>query len=350
MGLEFYAEIKKNSGWTRKNQKTMDHIHNQKMNILNRTQTAILVIICCLVFINCVSASGEITAYIGDTIPLSGYSYGSSTVYLFLTGPNLPVNGVTLNDISARADAGHFTEVSVDSNDHWEYPWGTNAIGGRLDAGTYTVWVVNRPLDRSQLANADYSTISLKLGSPVLNVNSPVIPGTLVLNTLPDGSSVLIDDVYHGSTPLTVGSIEPGAYQVTFSRFGYAKLSTPVGVESGKTTEVSAALVPLTGSLDITTSPTGAWILLDAINRGVTPIAIPDMTVGNHTLTVGKEGYGTDERLVTVVEGRTTHIIISLVPASPPLPDTQRAAAPAPATLIVVLISILLVVRHLRRE
>jgi hypothetical protein len=70
-------------------------------------------------------------------IPLSGYSYDSSAVYLFLTGPNLPVNGVALNEITARADEGHFTEVSVDSNDHWEYQWGTKAIGGRLDAGTY---------------------------------------------------------------------------------------------------------------------------------------------------------------------------------------------------------------------
>jgi hypothetical protein len=109
-------------------------------------------------------------------------------VYLFLTGPNLPVNGVALNNITARADKGHFTEVSVDSDDHGEYQWGTKAIGGRLDAGTYTVWVVNRPLDRSQLAKADYSTISIRLGIPVLKVNSPVIPATLVLNTFSDVS------------------------------------------------------------------------------------------------------------------------------------------------------------------
>ena len=89
-------------------------------------------------------------------------------MYLFLTGPNLPVNGVALNDITARADEGHFTEVSVDSNDQWEYRWGTNAMGGRLDAGTYTVWVVNRPLDRSHLAEADYNTISIRSGTPVL--------------------------------------------------------------------------------------------------------------------------------------------------------------------------------------
>jgi hypothetical protein len=47
---------------------------------------------------------------------------------------------VLLNDIPARADEGHFTEVCVDSNDYWEYRWGANAIGGRLDAGTCTVW------------------------------------------------------------------------------------------------------------------------------------------------------------------------------------------------------------------
>jgi len=319
------------------------------MDILCSGQTVILIIISCLVLTTCVSASVGITAYIGDTIPLSGYSYGSSTVYLFLTGPNLPVNGVALNDITARADEGHFTEVSVDSNDHWEYPWGTNAMGGRLDAGTYTVWVVNRPLDRSHLAKADYNTISIRLGTPVIKIISPVIPGSLVLNTSPDGASVLINDVYRGSTPLIIERIEPGTYGVTFSRFGYAKLSTPLRVESGKTTEVSGALIPLTGSLDITSGPAGARILLDAVNLGITPVSLPNMTLGNHTLTVVKEGYVTAEQRVTVVEG-TTQISISLVPASPLLMDTLRAAGPAPATLIAGFITILLVIRYLQRE
>jgi hypothetical protein len=88
------------------------------MNILCRTQPAILILIGCLVFMTCVSASGEITAYIGDTVPLSGYSYGSSAVYLFLTGPNLPVNGAPLDAITARADEGHFTVAWKHSFDH----------------------------------------------------------------------------------------------------------------------------------------------------------------------------------------------------------------------------------------
>ena len=121
-------------------------------------------------------------------------------------------------------------------------------------------------------------------------------------------------------------------------------------VQSGKTTEVSGALIPLTGSLDITTRPAGARILLDAVNRGVTPVSLPNMTVGNHSLTVLKEGYVTSEQTITVVEDRTTQITISLVPASPPLLDTLRVAGPAPATLIAGFITILLVIRYLRRE
>ncbi len=313
-------------------------------------QTAVPLIIGMLLLITCVSASGEITAYIGDTIPLSGYSYGSSTVYLFLTGPNLPVNGVALNDITARADEGHFTEVSIDSNDHWEYPWSTNAMNGRLDAGTYTVWVVNRPLDRSRLANADYSTISIRLGIPVLKVNSAVIPGTLVLNTSPSDASVLIEDVYRGMTPLRIDRIDPGTYRVTFSLSGFAKVSLPAGVDSAKTTEVSVDLMPLTGSLNITTSPPGTLILIDRVASGVSPLSFPNVTVGNHTLTLVKEGYITAEHEVTVREDRTTQINISLFPASPPAPDTIRAAGSAPVHLIAGFITILLGIRYLQRK
>ena len=314
------------------------------------TQTAILLITGFLVLTPCVSASMEITAYIGDTIPLSGNSYGSSMVYLFLTGPNLPVNGVALNDITARADEGHFTEVSVDNNDHWEYPWGTNAISGRLDAGTYTVWVVNRPLDRSHLAKADYSTISVRLATPVLKVNSPVIPGTLVLNISPDNASVFIDDAYRGKTPLIIRRIDPGTYRVIISRPGYANLSVPVRVDFEKTTEVSGELTPLTGSLNITTSPPGTRILLDTVARGETPLSLHDIRVGNHTLTLVKEGYITADHMVTVREDRTTQINISLSPALKPIPDTLRTAGSAPVHLIAGFIAILLGIRYVQRN
>jgi hypothetical protein len=100
-------------------------------------------------------------------------------------------------------------------------------------------------------------TVNLHQAGDTGNTGSPIIPDALIMNTSPDGASVLIDDVYRGSTPLIIERIKPGTYRVAFSRFGYTILSTPVRVESGKTTKVSGALIPFTGSLDITTCPQG---------------------------------------------------------------------------------------------
>jgi hypothetical protein len=54
----------------------------------------------------CTCASAGIDTTLGNVVTISGYSSASPYVYLFLTGPNLPVNGVALHDITQRADQG----------------------------------------------------------------------------------------------------------------------------------------------------------------------------------------------------------------------------------------------------
>ena len=320
---------------------------------MNRSYSTLVILLFftgCLALTTPVSASEGIEAYYGDTITLQGYSYGSPMVYLFLTGPNLPVNGVALNDLFARADEGHFTTVSVDDNDHWVYKWATNIMNGRLDEGTYTVWVVNGPADRSRLDTQEYTTISIHLNTPVITTNTPSIPGTLELNTTPEGSSVLLGENYRGSTPLTINGTEPGTYTVTFSRFGYYRLSVPVRVEAGKITAVNATLIPLTGSLEITTSPSGARILLDSNDQGTSPVILTNITSGNHTLTVIKEGYITTEQPVRIITGQTTPVAVQLAPLSSSIPGKLPLSGPGPAITIAGFIVILTVIRYNRFE
>ena len=288
--------------------------------------------------------------YLGDTVPLSGNSYGSQTVYLFLTGPNLPANGVALDNVNARADEGHFTQVSVDSNDHWTYKWGTNAMGGSLDAGTYTVWVVNGPNDRSHLSTADYSTISVTLGTPSIAVLTPSVPGTIVFNSTPVDASVVINGVYKGSTPLVVDGVDPGSYTVTLSHFGYRKFTTPVKVESGKMTEVTATLVPETGTIAVNTSPAGARVLIDGGAVGIAPVTLTNIAVGNHTLTVEREGYTSIEQPVRVIVDQITATDVALVPASafPTVP--LRAAGLGVATVLGCSAAFLLIVVYHTRS
>jgi len=301
------------------------------MTRLHTTYCAGIVAIGCLLLVAGVAAAGGTQGYyLGDTVPLSGYSYGSQTVYLFLTGPNLPANGVTLDNINARADEGHFTQVSVDSNDHWTYKWGTNAVGGKLDAGTYTVWVANGPNDRSHLSEADYSTISVSLGIPSIAILTPSVPGTIVFNATPVEASVVINGAYKGSTPLVLEGVEPGTYTVTLSHFGYRKFSTPVKVESGKLTEVSATLVPETGTIAVNTSPEGAIIHIDGGAVGIAPVTLTNIAVGNHTLLIEKEGYTPIEKPLRVIVDQITAMDVALVqvPAYPTLPSGNPGVFP----------------------
>jgi len=297
------------------------------------------------------TATSGIQAYMGDTIPLTGYSYSSQSVYLFLTGPNLPVNGVALDNIYAQADEGHFTRVDVDSDGHWQYKWGTNALAGGLDAGTYTIWVVDTPNDRSHLAEADYSTISVSLGNPGISIdttNTPAMPGTMVLSSSPNQSSVVVNNAYQGSTPLTLNGLSPGMYTVTFSRFGYYPFSTPVLVESGSVSEVTASLVHKTGGLTINTSPVGAQVMIDGANVGISPFTITNLPSDRHSVNVSYPGYISQEQSITVIENQTKEITIVLIPASP-IPGI-RAAGLVPATLLAGVIAMLLViVRRSRR-
>ena len=82
-------------------------------------------------------ADANIEAELGDTLTLHGVSSSGSSVYLFMTGPGLPENGVTLTDVSQRADQGKFTQIDLDSNQEWTYRWDTSRIENEIKAGTY---------------------------------------------------------------------------------------------------------------------------------------------------------------------------------------------------------------------
>jgi hypothetical protein len=262
----------------------------------------------------------------GDTVPLSGYSPTSTSVYLFLTGPNLPVNGVALNDITKRADEGGFTVVQVmGEDDRWTYNWHTSSINGRLDDGTYTVWAVNGPNDRSNLQNAEYGTISVTLGRPGLSASTSTgisastssRPGSLLVIATPGESSVVVNDQYRGKTPLTLDSLDPGTYTVVVSKFGYTPQTATVRINSGEQAEVTVTLAAERGSLSVNTTPPGANVSLDGIAVGISPGILSDILPGNHTLTVTREGYLPVEQQVVITAGETSPAAITLVPVSP---------------------------------
>ena len=128
------------------------------------------------------AADANIEAELGDTLNLHGISYTGESVYLFMTGPGLPENGVTLTDVTQRADQGKFTQIDLDSKQEWSYRWNTARIENEIDAGTYLVYVTNEPVDKAHLGgSSSYKTLEVYLKE---STNSRVSVGSGATYTL----------------------------------------------------------------------------------------------------------------------------------------------------------------------
>ncbi|MFA4878142.1 MAG: hypothetical protein WC586_12100 [Methanoregula sp.] len=103
--------------------------------------------------------------YLGDTIDLHGVAYSSSRLYLFMTGPGLPANGVTLTNPTLRADQGYFTIVDVGSDQTWSMKWNTDRIRNQIKPGTYDVYVSTTATDLSGLSGG-YKKLTVYLKDP----------------------------------------------------------------------------------------------------------------------------------------------------------------------------------------
>ena len=57
------------------------------------------------------------------------------------------------------------------------------------------------------------------------------------------------------------------------------------------TAAIPAQVQPRTGSLSVATSPAGATIAIDGIQRGISPATIPGLSSGSHTLLLKLDGY-----------------------------------------------------------
>ena len=187
--------------------------------------------------------AADINAAIGDKIPLSGTAVGTDWIYLFVTGPGLPQDGVNPSRMQVPVVSGEpDTFAMVDaSSDHWSFIWNTARQGFQLKEGIYTMYAVKTPVNKADLGSATYgsTTIALTYGGVPL-----VTTGNILINSTPVRAEVYINNQLYGLTPQSV-DILPGTYTVQLVSGGYKPFSQQVAVTAGSTTNVNGVMVPL---------------------------------------------------------------------------------------------------------
>jgi hypothetical protein len=188
-----------------------------------------------------------------------------------------------------------------------------------LASSTYTIPVC------AQRVTCLSATLSAVTPQTTVVPTTTIVTAAPVASTPVTGTTTLpasTTTVYPGSStaPPTVSQVPAPSGSLVSVASDPEKSSGPGS--SGTATSLS------TGALSVTTTPSGAIVMIDGIQRGISPAAIPGLSPGSHTVLLKLDGYADLSSPVTITAGQTQEYSTGLAPiagaTSVPIPTTAK--------------------------
>jgi serine/threonine protein kinase len=144
-------------------------------------------------------------------------------------------------------------------------------------------------------------------------------PGQIVIHSVPEGATVTINGRSAGAAPQTIRDLPFGAYVLRATRSGYVSGSEEVTLSRGTPwrnvtirLQPAPASVAQTGSLAVNSRPPGARVTVDGRAVGATPLRLPSVSVGSHTVRLELDGYTPISTTVVIKAGAQTPLAVTL--------------------------------------
>ncbi len=136
--------------------------------------------------------------------------------------------------------------------------------------------------------------------------------------TVGENADIYINDQRYGAGKV-VENLAYGQYVVEARKTGY--LSTTQRVEitpqsEGQVFELPTP-VPVYGRVQVESNVPDATVLLDGLQMGQAPLQLRQVLIGQHSITLMKEGYKSEMKMINVDENATVSINIELTKAEP---------------------------------
>jgi hypothetical protein len=156
------------------------------------------------------------------------------------------------------------------------------------------------------------------------------LTGSLSLAISPPGGQVSIDDISMGvvdqSGIMTFHTVKSGNRIVKVTLPGYKNYEQQITVASNLVTKMRIALLPLTtGTLQISSVPSGAQINLNGSPYGITPVTALDLEQGIYTIECSLPGFQIYKSQVVLSPGQNIPVSAILQPVPTPTPTLVPA-------------------------
>ena len=126
---------------------------------------------------------------------------------------------------------------------------------------------------------------------------------TITIQTTPS-AAIYIDDEQKGTGTYT-GRVMPGLHNIQAKKDKYSPDKKQMEFIAGETKTISLHPLAKTGTADIISTPFDAIIKINGKEYGTTPNTIKNLLIGDYTLTLTKQGYGTVTKIITIEENKT---------------------------------------------
>ncbi|MCK9631098.1 MAG: PEGA domain-containing protein [Methanoregula sp.] len=174
-------------------------------------------------------------------------------------------------------------------------PTGTPVSSITVSKSGYTTWSgspAHMPSDGEHVEV--YSTIN-PLSTPPTTV-PPVQTGTIYAQSSPAGAAIYLNGNFYGYSPVTIPNLAPGSYSMKASLSGYTPDTQVLSVYAGQTATYYPVLQPSppaprsTGTVSVSSNPSGALIYVDGSYQGKTPMTVT-LYPGSHMFRLSLAGY-----------------------------------------------------------
>jgi len=170
-------------------------------------------------------------------------------------------------------------------------------------------------------AGATTSVLAILRPVPTPTLEPSTVNGSLSVDSSPRGAQIYIDGNYRGISKSTFGQISPGSHTIDAVLEGYYTYTTMIWIEAGITKDIRITLEERPSSpniLSITSDPTGAFVYIDSVYGGKTPLTFNNLLAGTHEIRLITPGY---EQWTTSINfpntGSTQSINVQLIPLPP---------------------------------
>lgn len=136
---------------------------------------------------------------------------------------------------------------------------------------------------------------------------------TLSVTTEPAGAELFVEGYSLGTTPIEL-DLDPGRYQFLARLEGYKDWTFSVAAAAGADIiQPTHTFEVPDGTLELTSSPPGAAIVIDGQSVATTPAQI-DLRPGTHTIRFAKDGYAEASFTTTIQSNTSSEAAITLEP------------------------------------